>query len=317
VVDFTWSAPVGCPSAELVESKVAALIPPAVREQRWRADAVVERGSDDMWTLHLSTETEGHAQQRDIVAPSCEQLVDVASIVLAVAVDPRTYAPEQPPASGPAATRAGVAGDLAVAPRPSNIPAPVPLASTSPAPTTEQARSIQSRNDRPFALSLVAGGSAGVGATPAFGWGAGVVWIPDPFRVELDALWFPASHIEAVPSVIGGRFDLLVGALRACWSPTHGALRLSACAGGEAGRLRATGDATATVTSFTADSAWVAAKAGGLFVWSATNRVGVRLNVDAVVPFTRNHFFVQYAEQVHTPAPLAGQAFAGVETRFF
>ena len=32
--------------------------------------------------------------------------------------------------------RAGVAGDLAVAPRPSNIPAPVPLASTSPAPTT-------------------------------------------------------------------------------------------------------------------------------------------------------------------------------------
>ncbi len=300
VVDLTWTAPAGCPDRESVIAEITPLVSARSSTQTWRARAVIERTSD-MWTLLLTTEVEGAANVRQLRAATCAELAHATAVMLAIAVDP--------------------ARAVAVAEGP-NPASSAPLARSAPEtpPVREQPRAgrPQARAGavQSFAGFVVAGGSLGAVASPAFGTGLGVAWLPGRFRFELDGQWFPPSHITGVAQGTGGQFHLLLVGLTGCWSFLPGTIDLGACIGGQGGSVAATGSGSAVAISTSTHTAWAATKAGGLLVWSPTPRFGLRLSADLVVPLLRNRFLILAEGAVHTPAPVGALGLAGVEVRF-
>jgi hypothetical protein len=301
-----------------VASEIKKLIRGAVPVQRWRARAVIDRESDAVWTLHLVTEIEGKESRsnvREMAATSCAQLASAAAVVLAIDVDPARAAQPAPADEPSAPSSPPESGSRQDAPLRNPLP-PVKETPSAPDQAPAQLPPSGASHPRTFAIAVLAGGSAGVLATPAFGTGLGAAWFPSRFRIEVDGQWFPASRVQGTLPGTAGDFDLMVVGLTACWSVVAGRANLATCVGADGGRLRAMGIGSAVAVSNTVDTLWLATKVGGLLTWSATSALALRLDVDLVFPLVRHRFLVVADNSVHTPNPIAAQTLAGIEVRF-
>ena len=329
-VDLLWDAPAECPSAASIEVEVAKLVPNMPSSQRWHARASVQKISASAWALHLSTEIDGHQDERDFTAASCAELASTAAVVLAIAVDTtrRPAGDSRTPASAPAS------------PPPPSPPEPASSAAgprrasssaAAPGPSTGSSRPVRTRRHPlprplrlpPFAITAGAAGSLGVLATPALGAELGLAWTPRHARVELDALWFPHSVIQGGAGTgTGGTFELVAAALSGCWLPVDPRrVRLGPCASIQVGAARC-GPALAAVTSTPASSPWVAGaleRAPRVAVRAAPRpaaQLGPRRSVRAQGLRVSRRAPAPTSIPCTPPSPVAAQASLGLEAHF-
>jgi hypothetical protein len=324
-VDLVWSAPSECPPRETVQAQVAKLTGEARASQPWRAIAIVERAADGLFELRLTMELDGHREERNLRATSCAELADATAVVLAVAVDGTRASETSPsPEAAPAPSEPSPAFVAATA-NPSAAPTPEPIA-TTPAATaartqvaaTAEAAPPPAKPRTPSSFSLAAMGTQSLGqfGVSAFGAGLAVAWRYGGMRVEVDAAWFPRSHVYGSSTGAEGDFGLWLAGLTGCWSPLRGPVALAGCAGGEAGRVEAEGSGSRVATAVAAQSPWVALKGGALLVWNVTPAIALRAGADAVFPLVRDTFYVGYVGDVYTPSPVAARWHGGAEVQF-
>lgn len=127
LVAVEWSAPPGCPGANVVEQRVTELAGAISRSTPLNAKghvSVVEGGV----TLHLETLDAGQTFVRDVELPTCEQAAETAALILAMALRAEVGAPLGLPAVAP--TSPNTSASL-----PPSSPAPPPPAPSLVAPT--------------------------------------------------------------------------------------------------------------------------------------------------------------------------------------
>ncbi len=298
VVELAWTAPAECPDAEAMRVAIVELVgrPLAQDPSRvLRVDATITRA--DGYELALRLDGGDGSTVRHFAAPRCDELLEPAAVVVAVAVDPfieptARRLPEPP--SEPAATRAPAApteSDVT----PSNEPRAEPR--------------------RRFPLRAVLGLQGGVdgGNVPAArGAIVGALGLlVARARIELLVLHLFARKISDGAGR-GGSFRTTAARAQGCWEPQVRRLAFPLCGGVELGRLRATGSGVAKRA--TVDKLWIGLVAGAGLVWLPVPRVGLGLRAELVGNPQRRDYTLADRVLVTTGA-VGGRLLAGVELR--
>lgn len=277
---ISWSAPVGCPSAEQFRSEVerVAGFHPAPTEPT-EARAVVRRAADGGWELTLATRVGQQLGERALAAADCDALMRAGALVVALMMNPNAGAPPAPPPPPP----------------------PPPLVDRSP-PAFELGAGVL------VGLGLQPGGAApGLGLRA--GWGA-------RFSGELRAdLWTERQKTSPADASTGGTFDLATFTAVACGRARR-TRRLvpGLCAGVELLRAHAAGFGVSDPGSATGWWAAAVVEANGRLRISTHN--AVRAAFSGVIPLGRPTFALVGVGTVYQPALVALQAALGWEVDF-
>jgi hypothetical protein len=298
-LDLEWIAPPGCPAREAVLDDVARILGPKKTEAplaRVAARAVLFRDEDARWHVVLTVSGEG-AGERTLEASSCEEVTNAAALVLALRVDPTSFAPEMPLPSPPAAIAS------ALPPAPDQPPEPD---STS--------------RDGMLLGTAVEGG---VGALPSTDLGIEVTATLKRGRLRLEPLLGTSlvEHADAAGSTSeGAALRLARGGLRGCYAAIDLRLTLSGCVTGEVDWFWAKGYGATTPENVNAGE--IAFGAGALATWRLTRSVVLRAQLEGLVAVSPPSFVIDdtagnVTSQVYRPAALMGRAAIGAEVPFF
>ena len=276
-IDLAWSAPPSCPDRD---AALARLRDAADTSRRLTARATLTRDAQtSAWSLRLSTDDGSVSSERELTAPSCDDLTDAAVLLLALALDvieadaPPTITPH--PGAAPvitrdlrtrARTRGGVRASVGV------------LVGLLPDPS--------------LAASLRA-------------WVARGRW-----RFEIAAAALPSQTVSLADGASASLRASLVG-LRACHALTRAPFELSACGGADIGVIqgRGAGVLHPSVGASTAASL----TAGATLAWRPARSVAAVASIEGAWTFDRPRFVILGVGDVHQPAPVGLAAFVGAE----
>ena len=298
-LDLEWIAPPGCPAREAVLDDVARILGPKNTEApiaRVAARALLFRGEDARWHVVVTVSSEG-AGERRLDASSCEEVTNAAALVLALRLDPTSFAPEMPPPTPPAATASAPPLAEASAPYPSEAPPQVPPAPPptspatppTPAPTEQPAPYASAEKDAPSAPDspsrhrILVGTtvSGGVGALPSADLGIEVTATLKRGRLRLEPLLGTSlvQHADAAgPTLEGAALRLARGGVRGCYAAIDLRLMLSGCVTGEVDWFWA--DGYGATTRENANAGEIAFGAGALATWRLTRGVVLRAHLE-------------------------------------
>lgn len=333
-----WEAPPGCPTGEEVRARVARLVgEEAVLKTRLVARGVV-RADAGAWALDLELAGETGGGRRALRSGRCEGLLGAAALVIAIAVDPQA-ALAGGPAEGPAGVvppppraaaedlptavpveETGSEGQVEPAPAPASGPAPGPVFVDG-----QEDRAKEAGQEAPAAAPARAPGVR-VGVRLAGGVGFARL-LPGPsgaaslaisargrgWRAELGGLYLPP--VAGGSAAIGGVFQAGAVELRGCPALTRGRIELPLCAGLQLGAMQGSGRGTGFESTRVARALWLAGTLGAALAWRPRERVGLWLQVDAVVVLIRPRFETAAGRVVHEASRFGGQALAGIELR--
>jgi len=281
-LNLTMSGPADCGTAERIEAAVGALVRGAAHTTL-HATLTIWPTSEG-YTAELRT---GAGRRRVISAQSCEAVLEAATVVLALAIDPRVE--EEAPSAWRAPAR----------------PQPEPA----------------SRRARP--LRFVAGASSvmdtstlphvATGATLRAGLRA------PKWSAALHATyWLPASATLTSDATLGGRFSWWTVALSGCFAARSGTPHLALCLAPELGSLQGTG--TGARINDTAQATWLALTLTPELGIALNSRVVLRATGGIAVTLLGAHPFVlkRYGmeQEVHRPARISGRAGLGLDVLF-
>lgn len=223
-IDVRWEAPAGCPDRDALTARLDARIGPDAQGPASVHGTVVMSATG--YALALELVVAGEASQRALEAATCEELVDAAALIVAVALDP-VFAVVEP-------TIAEVIAAPEVAPTRAPLPAPVAIAATPVDPVVARRRPTM----RALGLGLRPTIGAWFGALPraAATVGFDVVFpARRSLRAELGVLAIPRQRV----TITGGGANLWLASavLRACFAPAVGRVRPMGCAGITAGAI--------------------------------------------------------------------------------
>ncbi len=351
-VELRWEAPAGCPGQDALEREVAALLtghvpsttrtPPRLRFRVERAGAV--------WLLHGEITSEGLSGQRELSAPSCQDLLAAAALLAAIVVDP-AGPPEAAPATatatappvpipdvparpavtpvnssvarpvtpGPAVTPVKSPAAMSVTPGPAATPAKYPAATVTPPATTRRRRpapALRAAKRRPGAF-LAAAAGLGLGALPAptgllrFTTGVhGRAW-----SVGLvQDFWLPRDAFVPTSPDVGGRFWMWSAGVRGCGLVRAGRVEFPLCAAVALGLMSGRGIGALTV-SRPQTSLWGGVTAGPGLRVPVTRRLALTLAADLLVIFTRPRFEISGRGAACCDDRVGGQFTGGIELR--
>jgi hypothetical protein len=323
-LDLEWVAPSGCPTRDAVLDDVARILGPKKTEApiaRVSARAVLFRGEDAQWHVVITVS----GGERTLEASSCEEVTNAAALVLALRVDPNSFAPEVQPPSPPAATASAppVAPPSAAPPVPPPLPTPAPA--EQPAPLASAERDAPSAPDSPSRDGILVGTAVGggVGALPSADLGIEVTATLKRGRLRLEPL-IGTSLVQhayvAGPTSEGAALRLARGGLRGCYAAIDLRLTLSGCVTGEVDWFWA--DGYGATTPENASAGEVAFGAGALATWRLTRSVVLRAQLEGLVAVSPPSFVVDdsagnVASQVYRPAAGMVRAALGAEMPFF
>jgi hypothetical protein len=295
-----WDAPTPpCPTLSAVEDSVRAMAGRLPEADEVRARALVVQ-SGEGWSLRLTTEVGGEAQERVLEAESCDALAKATAILIAVAVDPIATAHEvrsteeivtPPPEPPPRVESAEPIDPIAVAPRVSGPPP---------------------RRRVPVRMHLGIGGGVIVGAVPGVTGGpvATLGLTRGKLRAELRGAWWAPRVGRSGPA--SARVQVGTVAAVVCGEPGNDAVTFPLCGGVEAGALRGRG--VQVPNAHVEHFAWIAALlAAGVRAW-VRPRVGLRADLEVAVPLGIYRVFVG-SQLVHETAAVGARGLAGVEFR--
>jgi hypothetical protein len=222
---IAWTAAPGCPEGAVLRSRVERLIGRALRDGDEAVAVTAEVTRGENFALELRVRSDTGVRERTITASSCDELVEIAAVVIAVAVDP--------------------SASLMPALEPEPAPPPDPVvpakASTSPTPVRVAPRGNPRR--RPGG-TLQASAGVGLGMVPgptaAVGGGGGVRWAHA--RVDLGLEHYVTRTARADDGSRGVDVRALIARAQGCWVPTAGrVVEFPLCAGFAAGAVHGRG----------------------------------------------------------------------------
>lgn len=305
IVELSWSAPAGCPDHAEVLAAIVELVGRPLGEDPQRIVAVHGDlvASDDGFSLALRITSGGETSTRTFEAARCDELLQPASVVVALAVDPigtdAVRVPEAP----------------AVIPRPAVRPPGTSAVPVEPiAPTTIAVAEPKHRRR----LQAVLGARGGVdgGIFPGVGGmiEGSLALAVDRGRIEIVGLHVFARSRRGRGD---GRGEFAASAVRpqGCWVPRFGRgerIGVPMCVGVELGLATARGrDVRAAELH---RELWLAFVAGAGARWWPVPRFGIGLGADLVVNPLRRQFLLA-DRQLFTTRGVGARLLAAVEVR--
>jgi hypothetical protein len=298
---IVWTPAPGCPDAAALRSRVERLIGRPLHDGAEAVEVTARVTHGETFALALRVRSDTGIRERTITAPDCEALVEIAAVVIAVAVDP----------------------SASLLPEPEPAPEPEPPQTTTPpqraaivAPPRPR-RSPRRRSRPTGTLGALAGVGLGIvpGPTAVVGGGGGVRW--PHARLDL-AVEHAVTRTARLDGGRGVEVRVLAARAHGCWVPTVGrVLEFPLCAGVAAGVAHGRGFGVPRGETRRAPwvglhaqaGVWIAPLAGRR--WFAFGPM-VRLQAPLVRPaFTLDGFGVAY--RTHAAGFVAGLA---VELRF-
>lgn len=308
-LELGWRAPEPCPDVTGARATIDALLDGHAPDpaRRVTADVVIE--ADAAGFLARVRITDGDALgEREVVAPTCEEVADASALIVAMAIDPRlggsdASSPDVPQTLDTAVPLPDV--PTTTGERPAVVAATPRIADDPPAV----------RPARPRLRGLVRA-SAGVGvgtvatATGVVAIGLGVAG--PRWRAELDAdVWTPRRRVDAA---IGVQVTGWSVGVRGCGSPLARRLEIPLCVGARAGAAHGLG--RGDLVPHRQIAPWLSGTLGaGLWGW-ITPRFALALDVDAVIALTRPAFVVQPSGFVVRAPPAGVRAVFGPVLRW-
>jgi hypothetical protein len=283
-LDLEFRAPAECGSAEQVQSAVAAL----VRSERPPLKAVLEiEHVDASYVANVRTEP---GAQRQLVASSCRAVMEAASVVLALAIDPNGAPPAAQAPPTPKARRGRV-----------------------------DAISASHRSFQPLFVAALAADSSTLPSAALGGLvGAGLVGRRWSAWLQFTS-WYPQDAELSASPARGGHFTWWTGGLSLCAAPL-GPVWAEVCLLPEIGRLAGSGTGAGVPQRTTAGATWLAMGLGPALEWRFTANFGFRgAAVADLTVLGRHPFIVSLGDStllVHQPGRLSARAYLGLTARF-
>jgi hypothetical protein len=342
-ISLEWHAPPACPARGAVLGEIDRLLggaPPDDVGRRLAAKAHITKAEDGSYRLTLRTRTAAGEGERALRAATCQELADVAALIIALGFDPDAVAAQRERSAAlPAGSAAAAPPPPALRPPPERgvelVPMPLPAAlvanaATPPRTGTVAPRTGPARQDGRLGARVAFGGGVGLGgdlgslgepAAAVSAWGS--FW-SERLRVDATFAYLPPVRVPiAARPTAGGALSLFAGGVAVCpalW-PWRAArplwalpFSLSACLGVEAGQIRAAGYGAERAGAGTA--LWLAPRAAASFVAAVNGPLAMRLDVGAAAPLVRPSFVLEHVGLVHRPSPVVGRAGVGLELRF-
>lgn len=294
-VRLTWAAPDACPRAHDVTARMARLLSRSA-EPLTELVAEANVSSDgSAFALEMRIWQADRPAYRRLRATSCRELSDAAALLLALLVDPALQIEPDP---------------APVRRAPAALPAAAPRETGAATARTGASAWVWGASG-----SAVLDWAALPGPSP--GLRAAISGERSRLRLELAVVWLPlatevARHAAGEPEK-GGKFRLIASGARACHA-VFVSPRLSACAVGELGALRATG--FGTVHDRSRSVLWAAAGPGLLAGIPFARNAQLALGADWLFALNRPRFALDNVGVVHRPAVAGARFAAGVELLF-
>ncbi len=300
--EVDWHAPPECPGqTELLADVAEILGRPLARDGRLRVEGRVEPIAESSqhgsarWRLDLRLASESGEQRRTLDAERCDELVDVAATLIAIAAAP----PEPEPSPEPEPE-----------PTPEPEPSPEPEPTPEPRPTTPTERS-------PWRGFVAAAAGLGLGPlpgpAPVVTGGVGLFRGRARLEAEVD-YWLVRSVFSDQDSDAGGQIQLWAVTLRGCFAPRVAALEFPICGGAQAGQLLGRGVGVAEPRS--SRMAWLSAELGAGVRVPVHPNVALRGDVALLVPVLRPGFEIEALGELHRAFPVGFSGGLGLEFRF-
>ncbi|MFV8754659.1 hypothetical protein ACNOYE_29280 [Nannocystaceae bacterium ST9] len=316
-----WQAPVECPTRADVVAGIREYLPeidepasgPGRAELRLDVEVTSERGS---WTAFVRASGREGNDERRFSAPACGELADAVALIGALALDPVLVARR---------TQVVSASELVNEPEgPIELPEPpeldVELDEVEPEPEPLRGlSSIATPDPSPRARAV----ELGIGVQGLGGWGpieAGFGGLAGSFAVfagrwrwQLDG----GGVFPRTPTLADGRGARIVGwwlGSRGCVVPRIGAVELPACAGVEAGQVRARGVAPTTHVRGGVQP-WVALLVSPGLRWAVLDRLALTADATLLVSLVRGRFVIG-DEPLASVVPIGFRGALGLEVRF-
>lgn len=311
VVAIEWVAPPTCPSAEVVEQRVRRRVQPGSAPGATAQLRITAMAPAFVLALDLSIPG-GPPTQRVVQGAHCDELVDAAALMIAVAIDPVFVT---------------IAADLATivaGADTTRVPTPPPLLPIG-APATPrvdpQPEPITPRRPLPLRVGLRASAGAWFGAMPRPAATIAVDLLIPATRLgwaELGALAIPRQR-TSVSDTAGADLWLATAVLRGCIAPilregTKGLARLRpmACAGLTVGAMGGRGRG-GSISTNTARELWVSPVIGGGLDVALARRFGVFARFDGHIHARLPGFHLDGVSSVHRVGPGSVTALIGLQ----
>ncbi|GEM_PF-4464233 len=297
-----WTAPSNCPTAVDVRGSVEVLLGGGFEETRFEpvaAQGSVQRDAENVWVLSLGIRTASGQRERSIVGTSCQELADVAAVLLAIAIDPSLRITSL--------TRPEDPTDQVELPEPPK-PSVEREVSTPPAAPRKPITSAKVRGT--IQAFAVGGGGALPSFSPGVGGSLGASWKHVRFDVR-STYWFARSAERE-----GSRMSVRMWALqpRVCGLPRLGIVQFPVCTGLDVGAMVGIGENL--VSARTKRAAWLAVVAASEVLVLPWRRVGFVVGAECIIPLIRSGFSAEGVGVIHRAGPVAGQGRVAIELRF-
>lgn len=324
--DVVWIASRGCPTRADIVAGIEALLGEPLDADRAvvvQAEGRIERLQPDRWVLRLSIRSPTGERARVLEGTTCQELGEVAVVLVAIAIDPSVEVPDGPqepvaqslpPDEG--ADVDGRQGEEHTAEgggrRDRDVTNERESAAAAEQTVVSDARvSSEVRGSASVATGLLVGPLPGV--APGLRFSLGLSW--RLLAVAIGAShWFEREVRLPGYAEAGGDLRLTTGDVRVCAVPSARRLHVPLCTGVELGVLAGQGFGVANPrTGRALWAAWIADAGLTIMPWSW---LGFGARAVLVVPMTRSTFALDDIGSVHEVAPVGFQALAGVELRF-
>lgn len=310
-VAIEWVAPPTCPSAEVVEQRVARRVQPGSAQGATAQLRITEMEPDFVLALDLSIPG-GASTRRVVQGAHCDELVDAAALMIAVAIDPVFVTI--------AANVATIVAEADVTRVPTPPPS-LPISEPAIPRVDEQPEPSTPRNKYPLRVGLRASAGGWFGAMPRPAATIAVDLVIPATRLgwaELGALAIPRQR-TSVSDTAGADLWLATAVLRGCIAPilreaTKGLARLRpmACAGLAVGAMGGRGRGGG-ISESTATELWVSPVIGGGLDVTIARRFGVFARFDGHIHARLPGFHLDGIGSVHRVAPGSVTALLGLQ----
>jgi hypothetical protein len=309
---ITWTAPAGCPAADVVRERVIANLGRPLRDGEVGATLAV-RKKGRRWKVTMTVRLgEAPAGVRTLEAGSCAELAESTALILALTIDP--YAGEADPLAGDPVGEPEMIEifEPAVAERAEDeeIP-PVPDLTRVHVDASER----EPRPPMPVVIRARAlvGGDLGSLPGTASGWGAAAEVAIGPWSIDAGLQSFAEQRTELSGSMpeVGAIIGLTSVDVRGCYTGGRRPWRAGGCIGADAAVTRSVGfgfdvpEPRSTVGG--------GLQFGAMWAVRVVGPVGIRADVTATWQLARTVLTTGDGEIIHDPELLVWRGFAGVE----
>ena len=315
-VEFT--APSDCPSERIFVGRVEARtsrvrLAPDDESALTFVVAVEAAGNDLEGSLTIREPGEA-PRTRNVRSAACLDVIDALALMVALTLDPDATTEALPRTVEPPPAEPGSTEPEPTEPEPSP-PAPrraAPPAPSPPRPAPREASAARKSWHLGVGARFGLHGAVAPGPTPA-------VTIFGSVARDPTGAWAPALRLKLHVARSGG-FDRSVGTARFEWYagelelcpltlPSESTVRLSGCAGLQAGAHRGIGE---TENPERPIELWLASVGGVRLAWWPAPSVAVELDGAAAVAIARTRFFFEPSSTVHRTPRLSALGGLGV-----